>query len=289
MGIQRPAKPPAKRAIPPPKATQSIPHVWWWCCLLGGSGGPSPSRRQGTIVPLGAGWGGGGHSNLCPHAFVACPFETCPLCPVPAVMLWRRMCGVATRGVPPCHRSTTRDRSIFLHARPRCQQAHQVLGVQRSATSEQVRAAFLNLAKKYHPDVNPDDPEAHENFVKVQAAYREMSNSRSGSSGPGPSGTAEPQKGTPSWNGGAWSHQQQHQQQKRDWEDIYEDFEDWEDFDFEEFEGFREPRVRARQRRRKAAKERKKQRTEWQEEVWDEDDDENHDPPKRGRQPIKVA
>jgi curved DNA-binding protein CbpA len=49
---------------------------------------------------------------------------------------------------------------------------YEVLGVARTAKQEDVRAAFRNLVKKLHPDVNPDDDAAQESFKKVSIAYR---------------------------------------------------------------------------------------------------------------------
>jgi curved DNA-binding protein CbpA len=52
---------------------------------------------------------------------------------------------------------------------------HQVLGIQRHASSDEVRVAYRNLAKRFHPDLNPKDPEAEERFKEVQGAYEEIS------------------------------------------------------------------------------------------------------------------
>lgn len=49
---------------------------------------------------------------------------------------------------------------------------YDVLGVTRTAKPEIIRAAFRNLVKKLHPDVNPDDDHAQELFNKVSTAYR---------------------------------------------------------------------------------------------------------------------
>ncbi|XP_065834380.1 dnaJ homolog subfamily C member 10-like [Oscarella lobularis] len=45
------------------------------------------------------------------------------------------------------------------------------LGVNKDAGSKEIRQAFKKLALKTHPDKNPDDPEAHEKFLKLNRAY----------------------------------------------------------------------------------------------------------------------
>src|SRR5438093_9493537 len=48
---------------------------------------------------------------------------------------------------------------------------YEVLGVGRSATEEEVKRAYRNLAVKFHPDKNPDDPHAEEKFKELGEAY----------------------------------------------------------------------------------------------------------------------
>ena len=50
-----------------------------------------------------------------------------------------------------------------------------VLGVARTATQDEIKKAYRKLARRYHPDKNPGDKEAEEQFKEVQAAYDVLS------------------------------------------------------------------------------------------------------------------
>ena len=54
---------------------------------------------------------------------------------------------------------------------------YDTLGVSKTATDAEIKKKFRSLAMKYHPDRNPDDKEAEENFKKVNEAYAVLSDS----------------------------------------------------------------------------------------------------------------
>ena len=52
---------------------------------------------------------------------------------------------------------------------------YRILGVERSATTEEIKKAFRKLARETHPDANPDDPEAEARFKVAAEAYEVLS------------------------------------------------------------------------------------------------------------------
>ena len=48
---------------------------------------------------------------------------------------------------------------------------YDILGVPKTASQQDIRAAFRKLAAKHHPDRNPDDPNAEEKFKEINEAY----------------------------------------------------------------------------------------------------------------------
>src|SRR5512142_584106 len=49
---------------------------------------------------------------------------------------------------------------------------YQILGVERSASADDVRKAYRKLAMQYHPDRNPGDKQAEEKFKEINEAYQ---------------------------------------------------------------------------------------------------------------------
>ncbi len=48
---------------------------------------------------------------------------------------------------------------------------YELLGVDRGADTKTIRKAFKRIAILRHPDKNPDDPDAHSAFVRINRAY----------------------------------------------------------------------------------------------------------------------
>ena len=52
---------------------------------------------------------------------------------------------------------------------------YEVLGVQKGASEDEIKKSYRRLARKYHPDLNKDNPEAADKFKEVNEAYEVLS------------------------------------------------------------------------------------------------------------------
>ena len=57
---------------------------------------------------------------------------------------------------------------------------YEVLGVQRGASDDEIKKAYRAKCKRWHPDLNPNDPTAEEHFKEVQAAYDAITKGETG-------------------------------------------------------------------------------------------------------------
>lgn len=53
---------------------------------------------------------------------------------------------------------------------------YKVLGVSSDASDDEVKKAYRSLAKKYHPDLHPNDPTAQAKMNEINAAYEQIKN-----------------------------------------------------------------------------------------------------------------
>ena len=58
---------------------------------------------------------------------------------------------------------------------PQTKDLYDVLGVEEDASQKEIKKAYRELARKHHPDRNPDDPNAEEKFKEIQKAYSVLS------------------------------------------------------------------------------------------------------------------
>ena len=52
---------------------------------------------------------------------------------------------------------------------------YNILGIEKNATPQDIKKAYRKLARKHHPDLNPNDKQAHKNFQQINEAHDVLS------------------------------------------------------------------------------------------------------------------
>ena len=55
---------------------------------------------------------------------------------------------------------------------------YDLLGIKKDAQAAEIKKEYRKLSRKYHPDLNPDNPEAEEKFKEISEAYNVLSDNR---------------------------------------------------------------------------------------------------------------
>lgn len=77
-----------------------------------------------------------------------------------------------------CYRGSKRLFSLS-HTHRKSENYYELLGVKTDATLEEIKHAFFDKSKKFHPDSDPSNPELHSQFVRLNEAYGVLSKNRS--------------------------------------------------------------------------------------------------------------
>lgn len=98
------------------------------------------------------------------------------------------------------------------------QDPYEVLGVSRNATDEEIKKAYRDLTKKYHPDLNPGDEEAARKMNDINAAYDQIKNGNVQQTAYGQSGQSQQYGGYADWGSwGNWGGTQRQQSERSEY------------------------------------------------------------------------
>ncbi|XP_026095588.1 dnaJ homolog subfamily A member 3, mitochondrial-like isoform X1 [Carassius auratus] len=112
-----------------------------------------------------------GHRRACPSLLSS---TVQSLSKLSGRRVWTAVTLRGTTAVSPCTRVVCKM-SFHTSCPARKQDFYQILGVPRSATQKEIKKAYYQMAKKYHPDTNKDDPQAKEKFAQLAEAYEVLS------------------------------------------------------------------------------------------------------------------
>ena len=94
---------------------------------------------------------------------------------------------------------------------------HKILGVPLTATKKEIKSAYIKLAKKHHPDANPEDVHANIRFQEISDAYEALINDKKPQSHP-------PFKTSPKYESSSFTQAQKEYQERygAPWHKSYE-------------------------------------------------------------------
>ena len=98
---------------------------------------------------------------------------------------------------------------------------YEVLGIQRGASDDEIKKAYRAKCKRWHPDLNPNDPTAEEHFKEVQEAYDAIAK-----------GTTSPQGGSAYGYGPQSGYSQQSYQNGYGYQGGFDGFDGFDPFGF---------------------------------------------------------
>lgn len=82
---------------------------------------------------------------------------------------------------------------------------YRLLGLRSDASFQEIKASYRRLARRYHPDANPNDRQAHDKFIQLTGAYKILIDAvppnRAEQSSPDPLNETAPQGQSPPRNG----------------------------------------------------------------------------------------
>lgn len=94
------------------------------------------------------------------------------------------------------------------------QDPYKVLGVSPDASDEEIKKKYRELTKKYHPDLNPNDPEAAKKMNEINSAYDQIKSGNTASPY-GQGGAQYQQYGWGGYNWGSYNYGNQYQNKER--------------------------------------------------------------------------